>query len=278
MVASKNIARLALCLVSAVAACAAGLGCTAEVDSGTNSEGGGGAGGGEEGEGGKPNSDGCKSYIGDGCTPGELQSCGFPPPQDTMQRHCELVDQFCRTQWSYNDCNTPLVLSFDGAPVEYGTDAAHGFTVNGATSLVTDWPTAKTPWLALDRDGSGSIEDGRELFGSMSPLAGGGAAANGFVALRELDESGDGQITADDPAFTRLLVWSDRDGDRRSAPGELASAASWELVSIELGYANLPRCDARGNCEVERASFRYRDAAGATRTGAVIDVHLAPQY
>jgi hypothetical protein len=35
------------------------------------------------------------------------------------------------------------------------------------------------------------------------------------------------------------------------------------------------RGDARGNCEVERASFRYRDAAGVERTGAVVDVHLA---
>jgi len=38
-----------------------------------------------------------------------------------------------------------------------------------------------------------------------------------------------------------------------------------------------PRCDARGNCEVERATFRFRDAAGREHTGAVVDVHLAAQ-
>ncbi len=178
------------------------------------------------------------------------------------------------------DCGmggTPLVLSFDGAPVEYLVDREHGFDVDGARSLVTDWPTARTPWLALDRDGDGRIGDGSELFGSMTVLSSGQRARNGFVALRELDADGDGRITPNDPGFASLLVWSDRDGDRRSSPGELAPAGSLELLSIDLDYSVRPRCDPRGNCEMERAPFQYRDAAGVVRTGSVVDVHLAPQ-
>jgi hypothetical protein len=68
-----------------------------------------------------------------------------------------------------------------------------------------------------------------------------------------------------------------RDGDRRSTPDELVPAASIGLVSIDLDYAVDPRCNARGDCEVERASFRYTDASGVTRTGAVVDVHLPAQ-
>ncbi|UQA63965.1 calcium-binding protein [Polyangium aurulentum] len=173
--------------------------------------------------------------------------------------------------------STPLVLSFDGAAVEFGADATRAFDVNGAASQVTDWPTARTPWLALDRDGSGAIEDGRELFGSMSPLAAGGTGPNGFVALRELDGNGDGRITAEDPAFAKLVVWSDKDADRASSSGELSSVSAWEIVSIDLDYVTIPRCDARGNCEGERAPFQYRDAAGVLRTGTVIDVRLPPQ-
>jgi hypothetical protein len=173
--------------------------------------------------------------------------------------------------------DTPLVLSFDGAPVEYLADREHAFDLHGDASEVTDWPTARTPWLALDRDGDGRIADGSELFGSMTVLSGGERATNGFAALRELDTNGDGRITPDDPGFSRLLVWSDRDGDRRSTPDELAPASTFELLSIDLDYVVDPRCDGRGNCEVERASFRFRDAAGVERTGAVIDVHLAAQ-
>ena len=172
---------------------------------------------------------------------------------------------------------TPLVLSFDNAPVEYLADGAHGFDLSGTASIVTDWPTANTPWLALDRDGNGSIDDGNELFGSMSPLAGGGRARNGFEALRELDGDGDGRITPSDPAFARLVVWADAEGDRRSTPHELRSLAELGIVTIELAYRSEPRCDTRGNCEIERSAFTYRDAAGALRAGTMVDVHLSAQ-
>jgi hypothetical protein len=246
------------------------VGCTSEVVDATHQGSGGGGGGGE-----------CAEYAGDGCTPGDTLPCSVPDPSGVGTLHstdvCSLVEgKACTTGWS-SGCNTPLVLSFDGGPVAYGTDRTHGFDVNGGESLVTDWPTAKTPWLALDRDGDGRIADGRELFGSMSPLALGGRAENGFVALRELDDDGDGRITQADASFARLLVWSDVDADRSSTPSELASAASWGLIAIDLDYRSEGRCDLRRNCEVERASFRFRESHGEERVGAIIDVHLAPQ-
>jgi hypothetical protein len=240
------------------------------------------AGGGDGGGGGGGGTDGdtCAKYEGDGCTPGESTPCSFQDPlggTHDSTNTCTLdPNKACTTHW-VSGCNTPLVLSFDGAPVEWLHDASHGFDVNGGMSLVTDWPTARTPWLAIDRDGDGKIGDGRELFGSMSPLSAGGRAPNGFVALRELDDDGDGRITPADPSFARLLVWADRDGDRASSASELSSAAAWGLVSIDLAYTVDARCDDRHNCEVERASFRFRDASGVERVGAVIDVHLAPQ-
>jgi hypothetical protein len=172
---------------------------------------------------------------------------------------------------------TPLVLSFDGAPVEFLADREHGFELNGVRSQVTDWPTSRTPWLALDRDGNGSIDDASELFGSMTVLSSGRRASNGFQALRELDTNGDGRLTAADPGFAHLLLWSDRDGDRRSTAEELAPVSSSGLVSIELAYVTDPRCDLRSNCEVERAAFLYVGSDGVERTGAIIDVHLSVQ-
>jgi hypothetical protein len=269
MAGSKNIARLSLALFTALAVAASAAGCTTKTSSG---DGGGGGGGG----------DSCDSYAGEHCKPGETRPCeeGDMPGDLTfgLTMTCELVDgEVCTTDWNEADCQTPLVLSFDGGPVEYLADREHGFDLNGGRSTVTDWPTARTPWLALDRDGNGRIDDGAELFGSLTVLSSGRRAPHGFAALRELDANGDGRLTPEDPGFARLLVWSDRDGDRRSAPGELAPASAWELLSIDLGYTSEPRCDARGNCEVERAAFRFRDAAGVERTGAIVDVHLAAQ-
>lgn len=222
----------------------------------------------------------CEEYTGDGCERGEERTCSFEDEiggKGYGTDHCVADEEdACETHWEYG-CNTPLVLSFDGAEPELLADELHAFDVNGRASQVTDWPSAKTPWLALDRDGSGAIESGSELFGSMSPLENSARAENGFIALRALDANGDGHITAEDPGFASLLVWADRDGNRLSGANELKGVTAWEIVSIDLAYTSESRCDARNNCGVERAPFQYRDAAGTLRTGTVIDIRLPAQ-
>lgn len=168
---------------------------------------------------------------------------------------------------------TPLVLAFAGEAVQFNSAVAAGFDLTGTMSVITDWPTSTTPWLALDRNGNGRIDDGGELFGSATLLPSGAPAGNGFVALRELDSNLDGRIDARDAMWDRLLVWSDVDSDRVSAVDELQSVELRELVAIELRYVVDRRCDVRGNCEVERASFVYR-SGGRELQGAVVDVHL----
>jgi len=173
-----------------------------------------------------------------------------------------------------SDSITPLVLAFRGEAVQFNTAVAAGFDLTGTMTVRTDWPTSTTPWLALDRNGNGRIDDGGELFGSATVLRSGEPASDGFAALRELDGNGDGRIDAGDEAWSRLLVWSDVDSDRVSAAHELSSVAARELVAIDLDHVIDRRCDARGNCEVERGAFLYRDGRGRELQGAVIDVHL----
>jgi hypothetical protein len=61
--------------------------------------------------------------------------------------------------WWEDDCDTPLVVSFDGAPSEFAPATSASFALGACPS--TDWPMA--PWLALDsnRDGKITAADAR---------------------------------------------------------------------------------------------------------------------
>jgi hypothetical protein len=208
------------------------------------------------------------------------QYCLADDNNDLIWSECVITNNPCSdpTTCGSSSASTPLVLVFNDRAVEYTSEAGASFDLTGlGMSVANDWPTASTPWLAVDRDGSGSIEGGEELFGSATVLADGSRASNGFVALQALDSDKDGRITPNDAGWSTLLVWSDRDANRTSVSSELGSAASWSLLSIDLAYQSDARCDARGNCEIERASFRYTDASGREQTGSVVDVHLKTQ-
>ncbi|MCH9683811.1 MAG: calcium-binding protein [Deltaproteobacteria bacterium] len=224
------------------------------------------------------------------CTPGDSNDCGIPgggggdgstgeDPGSTIWEHCGLyggVPDWDTNQDEWGGCNTPLVLSFDGQPARMTAAGAATFDLDGVGGCITtDWPGAATPWLALDRDGNGSIDSGRELFGSGTRLSNGRRAPHGFAALADLDDNGDGRIDLHDEAFGQLVLWGDHDGDRRSTFAETELLAHRQILGIELGYRIDRQCDDRGNCGVERASFRFIDEHGAVRTGEVVDLHLA---
>lgn len=173
-----------------------------------------------------------------------------------------------------SSASTPLVFSFDGAPATFA-EAPGAFSLNPTMSVATDWVTAATPWLALDRNHDGAIADGGELFGSATSLSSGGFAKNGFEALAELDSNHDGRIDRDDAAFSSLVVWADANQNRVSDAGEMVSLSAKGIESIELAFSNRTSCDLRGNCEIESARFTFRDPSGREHTGRIADVHLA---
>ncbi|MBI5535211.1 MAG: hypothetical protein HY898_20965 [Deltaproteobacteria bacterium] len=172
------------------------------------------------------------------------------------------------------ECSTPLVLSFDGSAVQYER-SGHSFELMAGRADVsaTHWPTAATPWLAMDRDGNGRIDDGSELFGSSTRLASGARARNGFEALAELDDNADGVIDSQDGSWCKLVAWSDRNNDGISQPGELTAVGELGLVAISLDNQVQARCDSNGNCERERSSFFWNNGAGLVR-GTTIDIYL----
>lgn len=205
------------------------------------------------------------------CELGEVQitDCAFGPEPLTCMLNGAGYPAFPGCPF------TPLVLSFDGAEPTFDATLETFEMSGGDNSCIgQQWPTAETPWLAIDLDGSGAIENGRELFGNASPTADGHRPDNGFDALRELDSDHDGRITPADQAWDSLLLWGDYDRDRRSSPFELQPLSRSGLTAIELDHWSTPICDGQGNCGIERSAFSFSAGDLGQRQGTVIDVYI----
>lgn len=192
-----------------------------------------------------------------------------PAQRRYVERQCRGGDD--RQSSDLCGDSTPLVVAFDNQPVAFTSGGTFAF--QPGDPVPSDWPTAKTPWIAIDLDHDGAIRSGAELFGSSTVLPDGTTARNGFAALAALDANHDGCIDARDPAFGSLLLWADRNGDHLSSPDELTTL-SGVIVSISLDDHVEVRCDARANCERERAALTWRDAKGELHDGSVVDVYL----
>jgi hypothetical protein len=182
------------------------------------------------------------------------------------------------------NCPVLLDLAQDGfhlsgpeSPVSFDIDA------DGEREAIA-WTQAGSDdaFLCRDLDGNGRIDDGRELFGWATLLAGGAHAVVGFRALTELDwvENGgneDGWVDARDAAFSSLCTWTDRNRNGATDPGELAKLSASRVVGLRFDYRQTGLVDRHGNAFRYVASSRTLAADGRVRAWPVFDVVFAAE-
>ncbi|WP_181259230.1 calcium-binding protein [Pseudoduganella armeniaca] len=175
----------------------------------------------------------------------------------------------------------PLVLDLDGDGIET-TGTGNGTPVlfdhdGDGVRTGTGWVRPDDGWLVLDRNGNGTIDSGRELFGVDTMKSNGKLATDGFDALKDMDGNGDGKIDAADAVFANLRIWRDLNQDGITQAGELATLAEQGIVSIGVGATSVRTDLGNGNVQTAAGSFtRANGTTGATgeTNGAAANLDL----
>ena len=172
---------------------------------------------------------------------------------------CDRSPDLCDKDWKEN---CPIVVRTGSGQWQFtGIEDTVFFDTDGdGDQERTTWTAAGSSiaFLARDLNGNGRIDDARELLGDKTLRRDGTTAANGFEALKELDDDGDGTVCHTDAAWSSLLLWEDLNHDGISDPGELVPISRSDILLLGTEYDYTPRLDANGNALRYRSFLRER--------------------
>lgn len=157
----------------------------------------------------------------------------------------------------------PLVLDLAGNGfATRGLDDAVHFDLSGdGRPESISAPKGDDALLALDRNGNGRIDSGKELFGDQH------GASNGFAELSKYDDNNDGRIDQQDSVFEQLsLLRFDAQG--RQQQQSLAEAG---VSAIHLQAQNVKQALGAYDEIAQIGRFDFADG----RSGQAADLLLA---
>jgi len=166
------------------------------------------------------------------------QLCALTQPQYSNLTPAQK-NALSPAQFAMLASGTPLVLDLNGDGVRtLNIDSGTKFDLFATGQQTqTGWASPQDGLLVIDRNQDGLINNGSELFGAATQLSSGGQAANGYVALSEMDTNGDGAINHLDAQWAAINVWIDSNSDGISQSGELKSLDALGIASINLKAA-----------------------------------------
>jgi hypothetical protein len=195
--------------------------------------------------------DGCTVCADGTCLQDAWCDCGGRPANCQEEGN---LDFFC------SKLCTPIVLDpFNEGFHLTSVDNGVKFRVLPGGSLhQMSWTDAswRNGWLALDRNGNGTIDDFTEMFGNITTQPA-SPHPNGFLALAVFDNpdnggNGNGFIDPGDSVYSRLRVWIDANHNGISEPSELYTLQELGIFKLGLAYKWSSFTDQYGN------QFRYR--------------------
>lgn len=127
----------------------------------------------------------------------------------------------------------PLVLNLQGGAASFSGQTTFDLDGDGATETVAQLGGGSA-YLALDKNGNGMVDSGKELFGPST--------GSGFGELAALDQDGNGWVDEGDSAYQSLRLWNQE-------AGTLSSLSTANVGAIYARSAATP--------------FDLKDASGA---------------
>ena len=163
---------------------------------------------------------------------------------------------------------TPIAIDLNGDGIQTVSRANSSgmFDLLGSGSAINSgWLSGDDGFLAVDRNGNGTIDSIAELFGGLGK-------GEGFAKLASFDSNGDGVVDAGDADFGSLKIWQDANGNHQTDAGELLGLVEAGVASLAVAYSEVPYVDANGNLHLERSSATLADGSTVDMTDVYFNV------